>query len=194
MPEITLTKIRAAAQRLADAHRGSVAHATALEHALAQAATPIYAAHRAGIDAAAAEEAEANAELQRLIDAAPQLFYRPRSITVDGVKCGYRKDQDGIEYDDEAAVIARIRALPELAEMAPVLIRTEEHLNREAIDMIDPLQRRRAGIRSVTGADQSFIAFSDTDVEKLVKAIMADASKRQGEDEPKKKAKRKAVA
>lgn len=196
MPEVTLAIIRAAAQRLADARRESTTRATALELDLAQAATPIYQRHREGIDLAAAEEAEARAELQALVDISPQLFQKPRSVLVDGVKCGYRKQEDGIEYDDEASVIARVRALTEFAELASVLIRSEEHLNASAIDQLDGNQRRRLGIRTVSGADQSFITYADTDVEKFVKAILADAAKRQGEDgAPKKpKMKRKEVA
>lgn len=189
---ITITEIRAAAQRLADTHRDCVSRATALESAIAEAITPIYAAHRVGIDAAAEEEAAAKADLQRLVDAAPQLFTRPRSITQDGVKCGFRKAEDQLDWDDEANVIARIRALQQFADMAPVLIRTEETLNIGALEELDHNARRQLGIRRISGADMSFIGFTDSDVEKMVKAIIADAAKRQGEDEtPKKKGKAK---
>lgn len=189
----TLIEIRNAAQRLADAHRQSLSRATALESAINQAITPIYAAHRVGIDASAEEEAAAKADLQRLVDAAPQLFTKPRSITQDGVKCGYRKGEDMLDWDDEANVIARIRALAQFADMAPVLIRTEETLNVGALDELDHNARRQLGIRRISGTDQSFIGFTDSDVEKMVKAIIADATKRQGEDEaPKKKGKAKA--
>lgn len=189
---ITITEIRAAAQRLADTHRECVSRATALESAIAEAITPIYAAHRIGIDAAAEEEAAAKADLQRLVDAAPQLFMRPRSITQDGVKCGFRKAEDQLDWDDEANVIARIRALQQFSDMAPVLIRTEETLNIGALEELDHNARRQLGIRRISGADQSFIGFTDSDVEKMVKAIIADAAKRQGEDEtPKKKGKAK---
>lgn len=183
----TITQIRETAQRLADAHRASISRATALEHAINQAITPIYAQHRAGIDAAAEEEAAAKAELQQLVDAAPQLFARPRSITQDGVSTGYRKGEDTLDWDDDAMVIARIRALPELAELATVLIRTEETLNVAALGELDGHARRKVGIRLTQGVDQSFIRFTDSDVEKMVKAILADATKRQGEDEPTKK-------
>ncbi|WP_153117406.1 hypothetical protein [Rhodocyclus tenuis] len=193
MTTATITEIRAAAQRLADAHRQSVTRATALEHALSEAAAPIYAAHRPAIDEAAAHEAECQAELQALIDGAPQLFARPRSILVDGVKCGYRKAEDGIDYDDEAAVIKRIKAL--LPDQSDLLVRSQESINVEAVAQLDSAVRRQIGIRSVSGADASFISFTDTDVEKLVKAILADAAKRQGEDEkPKAKTKRKGVS
>lgn len=188
----TLTQIRETAQRLADAHRESISRAAALESAINAVITPIYASHRAGIDAAAEEEAAAKAELQRLIDAAPQLFGKPRSITQDGVKTGYRKSEDTLDWDDDATVIARIRALPELADLAPVLIRTEETLNIAALAELDGNARRKVGIRLIPGIDQPFITFTDSDVEKMVKAILADASKRQGEDDAPAKKKGKA--
>lgn len=188
----TITEIRAAAQRLADAHRESVSRATALENELNKAVTPIYSAHRVGLDAAAEEEASAKASLQALVDAAPQLFSRPRSILVDGVKAGYRKGEDELDWDDAATVIKRIRALPELADMAQVLIRTEETLNIAALAELTSTQRQRIGVRRIAGIDQNFISFTDTDVEKLVKAILADTAKRQDSDDAPKKAKGKA--
>lgn len=190
MPEIT--EIRAAAQRLATAHRESVSRATVLETAINAAITPLYWQHHAGLDAAAEEEAAAKADLQKLLDAAPQLFSRPRSSTVDGVKFGYRKQEDALDWDDEASVITRIRALPELADLAAVLVRTEEALNIGSLTELTAAQQRKIGVRRISGIDQSFISFGDSDVEKMVKAILADAAKRQGEDEaPKKKGKTK---
>lgn len=188
----TITEIRAACQRLADAHRESVGRATALESKISDAITPIYAAHRTGIDAAAEEEAAAKAELQALVEAAPQLFGKPRSITQDGVKTGYRKSEDTLDWDDDKTVITRIKALPELADLVPVLINTVETLNIGALENLDGNARRRLGIRLIPGVDLSFITFSDSDVEKMVKAILADATKRQGEDDAPAKKKGKA--
>ncbi|MER2539326.1 MAG: hypothetical protein ABTQ26_08805 [Azonexus sp.] len=190
MPEIT--EIRAAAQRLAEAHLATLTRSTILQDALAKSIKPIYERHRAGIDAAAEEEAAAKAELQALIDAAPQLFKRPRSMTVDCVKTGYRKADDSLDWDDEANVIARIRAFPELADLASILVRTVESLNVGALAELTGAQRRSIGVRHVEGVDQSFISFGDSTVDKVMKAIMADAQSRQGEDEaPKKKGKAK---
>ena len=99
------------------------------------------------------------------------------------------------KYDrDMEQVIARIRALPETAEMAAVLIRTEETLNIAALAELPGNLRRRIGVRLVEGVDQSFISFGESDVDKLVKGLIADAAKRQGEDEPAKKSKAKAKA
>lgn len=190
----TITEIRAAVKRLAVARTESTTRATALQEALADTVRPIYEAHRPGIDTAAEEEAAAKADLQRRVDASPQLFARPRSISEDGVKTGYRKAEDTFEWDDMEQVIARIRALPETAEMAAVLIRTEETLNIAALAELPGNLRRRIGVRLVEGVDQSFISFGESDVDKLVKGLIADAAKRQGEDEPAKKSKAKAKA
>lgn len=189
----TLTEIREAAQRLADARRQTVARAKLLEEDVRAAVLPVYEGHRPGIDAAAEEEVAARDILQALLDGAPGLFVKPRSLVVDGVRCGYRKEADGLEIDDAAAVIGRIRSLPELADLVDVLVRTEETLNLGALDELSPKILRRIGARRVVGADASFITFGDTDVEKMAKAILADAAKRQGEEEPKaKKGKTKA--
>ncbi len=189
MSQPTMIEIREAAQRLAAAHRLSIACASSLSHDLNEAITPIYKRHVGALDAAAAEEAEARAELQQLIDAAPQLFQRPRSIQIDGVKCGFRKDADGLDFDDEDAVIKRIRALPDLADMSAVLVRTVDALNINALDSLDGNQLRRIGVRRVSGIDQSFISFVDSEVDKLTKSLASDAAKRQGEEEAPKKAK-----
>lgn len=189
---ITITEIRAAVKRLAVARTESTTRATALQAALSEAVRPIYNAHRPGIDTAAEEEAAAKADLQQLVDSAPQLFARPRSISEDGVKTGYRKGEDTFEWDDQEQVIARIRALPETAEMAAVLIRTEETLNIAALAELPGNLRRRIGVRLAEGVDQSFITFGKNEVDKLVENLIADAAKRQGEDEtPKKKGKAK---
>lgn len=188
----TITEIRSAVKRLAIARNESTIRATALQQALAETVRPIYEAHRPGIDTAAEEEAAAKADLQQLIDGAPQLFAKPRSISEDGVKTGYRKAEDTLEWDDMEQVIVRIRALQETADMAAVLIRTEETLNIAALAELPGNVRRRIGVRLVEGVDQSFITFGENDVDKLVKGLLADAAKRQGEDEaPKKKAKAK---
>lgn len=184
---MSMTEIRDAAQRLADAHRESVSRAKLLETELNKAITPIYELHRAGLDAAAEEEAAAHAELKALAEGGPQLFKKPRSIAVDGVKCGYRKAEDTLDWDSDDLVITRIRAFPELAELAAVLIRTEESLNVSALQELDAKARRKIGVRLIEGIDQPFISFTDNDVEKMVKGILADAAKRQGEDEPTKK-------
>lgn len=181
-----LAAIRDAAQVLAARHRVLTDLAAAQQAQIAQAIEPITRQFRGAIDAAAAEEAEALAELQALVKAAPALFQSPRSVTVDGVKAGYRKEEDSLDWDDEQAVIARIENL--LPESADLLIRTETTLVKDALGQLSDAHLQRIGVRKVLGADKAFVAIGESDLDKLVKTILADAARRQGDDEPAKKA------
>lgn len=185
-PTPELSKIRDAAQVLAARHRVLTDLAAAQQAQIARAIEPITRQFRGAIDAAAAEEAEALADLQALVEAAPALFARPRSITVDGVKAGFRKEEDSLDWNDEQAVIARIENL--LPESADLLIRTETTLVKDALGQLSDSHLQRIGVRKVLGADKAFVAIGESDLDKLVKTILADAARRQGDDEPAKKA------
>lgn len=181
-----LAAIRDAAQTLAARNRLLTELASAQQSAIAKAIEPITKQFRGALDNAAAERAEAEAELLRLVEAAPSLFKKPRSITVDGVKTGYRKEEDSLDWSDEKAVIARIDNL--LPEAADLLIRTETTLVKDALGQLTDAHLQRIGVRKVLGADRAFVTVGDSDVDKMVKTILADAARRQGDDEPAKKA------
>lgn len=176
-----MTTLHEAAQALALAHRELTLRAQAQEADIAAAMAPIMARHRPGIDAAAAEKAAAQDTLTKLVQANPQLFCRPRSITVDGVKAGYRKEPDALDWDDEQVVIARIQAL--LPDQVDLLIRSQSSLVADALPQLDAAVLRQIGVRQVSGSDQAFVSIGDSDVDKLVKAILADAARRQGDED-----------
>lgn len=178
---IDLAAVRAAAQSLANAHNDTAAAAALLNAEIKSAITPILERYATTVDAYATAEAKARAVLEGMLIAAPHLFITPRSVTVDGVRVGYKKEPDSLDWDDEEAVIARIKSLK--PDLAPTLIRSHESLIHGALDGIDAADLRAFGIRQITGADASFITINDNDAERLVKTIIADAIKRQGEDE-----------
>ncbi|MDB5802301.1 MAG: hypothetical protein JWL63_3240 [Rhodocyclales bacterium] len=191
-----MTEIREAAQVLAVAAQNLSLIAKTQEMELAKAIAPIAELYRPALDDAANDQAAALARLKELVDANPQLFRKPRSITIDGVRAGYRKEDDALDWSDEAAVIASIRKL--LPDLAPTLVRTQETLVADAVAQLEPKDLQRLGIRRINGADKSFVTLGDSDVDRMVKAIVADAIARAGQDEktasPKGKAKLKAKA
>lgn len=189
---ITLDEIRAAADRLATAHAATTASAALLQQDLEGVIQPIYDQHRPVIDAAAAAEASAKAVLDALLMRAPGLFQQPRSITVNGVRAGYKKEADSLDWPDDAELIARIRALA--PELAAVLIRTQESIVVDALEGLPDEQLQALGIRRINGADRRFITIGNTDVEKLAALAVASAAQRQGEDEAPKTKKGKARA
>ncbi|MDO8931851.1 MAG: hypothetical protein Q7U97_05610, partial [Rhodocyclaceae bacterium] len=174
---IDLAAVRAAAQRLANAHNDTTAAAALLNAEIKSAAMPILERYAPTVDAYAAAEAKAHAVLEGMLIAAPHLFKTPRSVTVDGVRVGYKKEPDSLDWDDEAAVIARIRSLK--SALAPTLIRSQESLIHAALEGLAAADLPALGIRQITGADASFITINDNDAERMVKTIIADAIKRQ---------------
>ena len=192
MATTTLNDIRVAAERVSTAHLATTARASLLQEEIKTALAPIYERHRPGLDAAAEEEAAANDALLSLLNAAPQLFKKPRSIAVNGVRAGYRKAEDSLGWADEMAVIARVRALhPELADL---LIRNQESLVVDALAQLEAVVLRAIGVYSISGVDQPFVTVGDSDVDKLAKTLIADAIRRQGEAEAPKAKKGKAKA
>lgn len=177
----TLDDIRAAADRLAVAHTATTARAALCQDEIKSAIQPIYDRHRGGMDAAAEEEATAHRALLNLLDAAPQLFDKPRSISVNGVRAGYRKSEDTLDWGDDAALIKRIRAL--LPAQADLLIRTEETLVIDVLAQLPAAAHQKLGINRITGADNPFVSIGAADVEKLAQALIADALRRRGEDD-----------
>lgn len=192
MPQtITLTDIRTAAERLASANREMTIRAKAQEEAIAALVAPIAERHRPGIEDAAEARAYAQQSLMLLLEAVPGLFQgKKRSLTVDGVRVGYRKQEDTIDWEDEAQVIQRIRAL--IDDQEAVLVRTQESLVVDAIAQLDAATQRRIGVRRVPGIDQPFITIGETDVDKLVKTILAGIASRVGEEDSPKARKGKA--
>ncbi len=177
--------IRAAAARLAEIAREVTVRAKLLEQELYVAVAPIHERHRAGLDALAELKARAEEDLMLLVVAAPDLFQKPRSITVDGVRAGYRKEEDFLDWDDPQVIIARIESL--LAEQVDLLVRTEKSLVLDAVVQLDAGVLQRIGVRRVPGIDRPFVTIGDSDLDRLVKTILADAAKRVGDEEATKK-------
>lgn len=168
---ITLADIRDAAARLAEADAELNLRATMQEVELEAAVSPIAAKHRPGLDAAAEERARAFDTLFRLVEASPSLFRKARSIKVNGVHGGFKKEEDTLDYDDEQSVIRRIRDLH--PDLVSVLIRTQESLVIDALPGLTPEQRQQVGLRLVTGADRPFVTVGASDTDKIVKAILS---------------------
>lgn len=179
-PATTLDQIRDAAAVLAAAARNVENVAREQEAAIRAAIAPIIESRRQLLDLALKRRIDAEETLQTMLNQAPQLFVKPRSLSIDGVKCGYQKSQDGFEWGDEQLVIDRIKAL--VPDKVDLLIRTEQSLVVDAIGQLDAALLPRLGITQKKGVDAVFIKIGESEVEKLARAIIAEAAKRR-EDE-----------
>lgn len=121
-----------------------------------------------------AKAAAARAALARLVEDHPELFAKPRTHVLHGLKVGWVKGKGRLEWDDEAAVIERIRRLWSEDE-AQLLIRVIEQPNREALAQLSVAALRQLGVRLVGDEDRVLIKPLDGEVDKLVDALLKDA-------------------
>ena len=121
-----------------------------------------------------AEQAASEETLRAAILARPDLFVSPRTITVDGIRLGLRKQPGAIALADEAKTIGRLRArFPGRAE---ALIRIKETLDRAALRKLPPGELAQIGVTIEKATDDVVIAAASSDLDRVVAALLDDHS------------------
>ena len=119
-----------------------------------------------------AEQAAAEEALRTAILARPDLFVSPRTITVDGIRFGLRKQPGAIALGDEAQTIRRLRArFPDRAE---ALIRVRETLDRSALRKLAAGELAQLGVTIAKATDDVVIVAGRGDLDRVVAALLDD--------------------
>lgn len=109
--------------------------------------------------------------LHAAIEAAPDLFDKPRTRVLNGIRCGYMKQRGQVVIIDEAKTIARIREqLP--TEQAELLIRVRESVHKPAVYDLTAGDLKRLGITIEADSDAVVIKPADGAIDKIVKALL----------------------
>lgn len=127
--------------------------------------------HMPRIKELAAEAAARKQALRDLVNGAPTLFARPRTRIFEGVKVGWSKGKGRLEWADAAQVIRLIRR--HLADAADSLVKVTETPVRAAISRLPAADLKRIGVTVVDTGDQPVVELVDSEVEKLVDALLA---------------------
>lgn len=118
--------------------------------------------------------AEAHARLKAALEDAPELFTKPKTLTIEGVRVGYMKQKGKVVIADEDKTIKRIREqLP--AEQAELLIRVRESVHKPAVYDLTAADLKRLGIAITDDEEVPIIKPVDGEVDKLVNALLAEA-------------------
>ena len=119
-----------------------------------------------------AEQAASEDALRAAILARPDLFVSPRTITVDGIRFGLRKQPGTIALDDEAQTIGRLRT--RFPERADALIRVRETLDRAALRKLPAGELAQIGVTIARATDEVTIATTQGDLDRVVAALLDD--------------------
>ncbi len=115
----------------------------------------------------------ASAALSAAIAASPELFQRPRTVIMHGVRLGIVKSRGELAWDDEAQVIRRIRQqLP--SDQAELLIRVKESVAKAAVYDLSAVDLKRLGIRIEGDGDVVTIKDAAGDLDKWLDALLAE--------------------
>lgn len=125
--------------------------------------------------------AKQHEELRQLIAANPELFVRPRTHVVDGLKFGLQKQPGKLSWEDDAKLCERVHALADKGvltdEQVGLLIATSEKPVAKTLEKLDAGVLKRLGVTVGSDTDEPLIKSVDSEVEKAVNAVIKDATK-----------------
>lgn len=117
-----------------------------------------------------AKVADADAQLMALLQAAPGLFVRPRSLVFHGIKVGYKKGAGKIEIADADKVVALIEK--HFPEQFDLLVKTTRKPIKKALQELSGADLKKLGIKVEDTGDVVFITDATDAVDKLVAALI----------------------
>lgn len=124
------------------------------------------------IKRAAAAVAEKESTLESLIEDSKELFVKPKTISLFGIKVGFQKSKNKIDWDDDQLVVKLIRKhLPEIAE---TLIITNEKPSKAALQNLEEKDLKKIGIWTEHGEDRVFIKAAASAIEKIVRKFVQE--------------------
>ena len=130
--------------------------------------------HMKRLKKAVNEAAERHDALKSLIETAPGCFIKPRSVVFHGIKLGFAKGKGKIEWDDADQVVRLIKK--HYPEQADILIATSEKPAKEALANLTAAELKKLGVSVTDGGDAVFIKPADSAVDKMVDALLRDAT------------------
>ena len=131
------------------------------------------------LKAAVNKAAETGDALRALIEESPDLFEKPRSVVMHGIKLGYQKGKGKIEWDDADQVVKLIKR--HFPDQADVLISTTEKPAKDALNQLSAADLKKLGITVTGDSDVVLIKPMDGEVDRLVSALLRDAMSLQSE-------------
>lgn len=125
-----------------------------------------------GVRNALARARDAYDALHAAIEAHPELFEKPKTRTLHGVRLGYMKQRGKLQWEDDRGLIDGLRKL--LGEEADGYIRTTEKPIASRLQDLPARDLRRVGITVTDDTDVIVIKTADDALDKFIDALIGD--------------------
>ena len=125
-----------------------------------------------GIKNAAAAALKKQEDLKETIEGNKHLFEKPRSITIHGVKVGLQKSTGGLKWEDKDLVVKLIKK--HFSEQVDVLIKKTETPVKSALKQLTVAELQSVAVEVKDTGDVALIKSTDSDIDKLVAAILKE--------------------
>lgn len=128
-----------------------------------------------GIKSAAAEATTLQSDLRAAIEAAPQLFVKPKTYTLHGIKCGYQKGKGKLHWEDDAKVVEKIEKLFD-KETQEILIVVTRKPSKDALANLPVADLRKLGVTVEATGEQVVVKATDSEIDKLVSKMLSEGN------------------
>lgn len=126
-----------------------------------------------GIKNAVAKAADARSELEQAVELAPHLFTKPKTLVIAGIRVGYSKQKGRLVFDDPGKVVQLIRK--HLADQFDNLVSVKETPLKGGLSQLSGAELKKIGVQIEADIDQVVVKSTDTEVDKLVSKLLAEA-------------------
>lgn len=124
-----------------------------------------------GIKAASAQTRDAKARLEAAIEAHPDLFKKPKTQTIEGIKVGLAKGRGKVTVGKNAVDLIK----KHFPEQFDTLVKTEQKPIAKALQGLSAGDLKRIGCQVTDTGDQIVISVPKDDLDKLVDSLLEDA-------------------
>jgi len=125
-----------------------------------------------GIKSAINDVMEAQAALKAALEESRNLFIRPKTLVMHGVKIGFQKAKGKLSWSDDEQVVKLIRK--HFPEQADVLIKTKEVPSKDALQNLTVAELKKLGVTLSEDGDAVVIKSTDSEIDKFVDALLKD--------------------
>lgn len=123
-----------------------------------------------GIKSAVSTASERQALLREAVEESRELFVKPRTVIMFGIKVGIQKGKGELNWESSEQVVKLVRK--QFPELADTLIKVVEKPAKSALSQLSMAELRKVGVTVIETGDQVIIKSTDSEIDRLVSALL----------------------